>query len=58
MILEKYRKTEIEEVKNITETKRGDKAFGSSGIRSLEEEDTLDGKIRKSYKDYKINTDI
>jgi hypothetical protein len=29
-----------------------------SRIRSIDEEETLDAKIRKNYKDYKIDTDI
>jgi dUTP pyrophosphatase len=58
MILEKYKKTEIEETEDLKETTRGTKGFGSSGIRSLNEEETLDKKIRKNYKDYKIDTDI
>jgi dUTPase len=58
MILEKYSRAEIEETKDLTETTRGTKGFGSSGIRSIEEEETLEAKIRKNYKDYKIDTDI
>jgi hypothetical protein len=58
MILEKYKKTDIEEVQNLKETNRGEKGFGSSGIQSIDEEETLDVKIRKNYKDYKIDTDI
>jgi hypothetical protein len=58
MILEKYKKTEIEETEDLIETNRGEKGFGSSGIRSLEEEETLDKKIQKTYKKYKMDTDI
>jgi dUTPase len=58
LILEKYSKAKIEETKDLIETTRGTKGFGSSGIRSIDEEETLDAKIRKNYKDYKINTDI
>jgi dUTP pyrophosphatase len=58
IILEKYKKTDIEETEDFNETTRGTKGFGSSGIRSIDEEEILDKKIRKNYKDYKINTDI
>jgi deoxyuridine 5'-triphosphate nucleotidohydrolase len=58
LILEKYKKTEIEETEDLNKTTRGTKGFGSSRIRSIDEEETLDTKIRKNYKDYKINTDI
>jgi hypothetical protein len=56
--LEKYKKTKIEEVKDLKETNRGGKGFGSSGIGSIDEKETLDAKIRKNYKDYKININI
>jgi deoxyuridine 5'-triphosphate nucleotidohydrolase len=58
MILEKYSKAKIEETKDLIETTRGTKGFGSSGIRSIDEEETLDAKIRKNYQGYKIDTDI
>jgi dUTP pyrophosphatase len=58
MILEKYKEADIEETKDLNETTRGTKGFGSSRIRSIDEEETLDEKIRKNYKDYKIDTDI
>jgi dUTP pyrophosphatase len=58
MILEKYKKTEIEETEDFNETTRGIKGFGSSRIRSINKEETLGAKIRKNYKDYKIDTDI
>jgi dUTP pyrophosphatase len=64
MILEKYSRVEMEETEDLIETTRGTKGFGSSGIRSIDEEKTLnkektlDKEIRKNYKNFKINTDI
>jgi hypothetical protein len=58
MILEKFRKTDIKEVQDLNETNRGEKGFRSSRIRSIDKEEKLDAKIRKNYKDYKIDIDI
>jgi hypothetical protein len=58
MILEKYKETEIKETEDLIETNRGEKGFGSSRIRSIDKEETLDKKIRKSYQTYKMDTDI